>query len=244
MQVDVQARRARWAVAAMFLANGFVMGAWAPQIPLLMPRHNVTESALGLLILVLGLGAVSAMLFAGRLISLYGGRRVLSLFSLALIPVLPMVVFSPNLWALALFMAVFGAMAGCMDVAMNAQAVVIERRLDSAIMSSSHGFWSLGGFIGGSAGAWVIAHWGSEVQSILTAGIVAVVVLVAMPFLLADAPQAAVAETTAAPKTWRWPRWCPRARSWIGRRSTCRRNWDRMSSSRAWGSPSLPVRWR
>ena len=68
----------------------------------------------------IGLGAVSAMLFAGRLISLYGGRRVLSLFSLALIPVLPMVVFSPNLWVLALFMAVFGAMAGCMDVAMNA----------------------------------------------------------------------------------------------------------------------------
>ena len=29
MQVDVRARRARWAVAAMFLANGFVMGAWA-----------------------------------------------------------------------------------------------------------------------------------------------------------------------------------------------------------------------
>ncbi|RYI99586.1 MAG: MFS transporter, partial [Acetobacteraceae bacterium] len=72
MQVDVQARRARWAVAAMFLSNGFVMGAWAPQIPLLMPRHGVTESVLGLLILVLGLGAVSAMLFAGRLISLYG----------------------------------------------------------------------------------------------------------------------------------------------------------------------------
>ena len=43
MQVDVQAQRARWAVAAMFLANGFVMGAWAPQIPLLMPRHGVTE---------------------------------------------------------------------------------------------------------------------------------------------------------------------------------------------------------
>ncbi len=206
MQVDVQAQRARWAVAAMFLANGFVMGAWAPQIPLLMPRHNVTESALGLLILVLGLGAVSAMLFAGRLISLYGGRRVLSLFSFALIPVLPMVVFSPNLWLLALFMAVFGAMAGCMDVAMNAQAVVIERRLSKAIMSSSHGFWSLGGFIGGSAGAWVIAHWGSEVQSLLTAGIVAVVVLVAMPFLLADAPQAGAAETTAAPKTRLFPK--------------------------------------
>jgi MFS family permease len=199
MQGDAQAQRARWAVAAMFLANGFVMGAWAPQIPLLMPRHGVTESVLGLLILVLGLGAVSAMLFAGRLISLYGGRRVLSLFSLALIPVLPMVVFSPNLWALALFMAVFGAMAGCMDVAMNSQAVEIERRLHKAIMSSSHGFWSLGGFIGGSAGAWVIAHWGSEVQSLLTAAVVAAVVLTAMPFLLPEAPTPVVTQTVAAP---------------------------------------------
>ncbi|MDZ4086305.1 MAG: MFS transporter [Tabrizicola sp.] len=206
MQVDSQARRARWAVAAMFLANGFVMGAWAPQIPLLMPRHDVTESALGLLILVLGLGAVTAMLFAGRLISLYGGRRVLSLFSLALIPVLPMVVFSPNLWVLALFMAVFGAMAGCMDVAMNAQAVVIERRLQKAIMSSSHGFWSLGGFIGGSAGAWVIAHWGSEVQSLLTAGMVAVIVVAAMPFLLPEEPKPVVAEATPAPRTKLFPK--------------------------------------
>jgi MFS family permease len=200
-----QAQRARWAVAAMFMANGFVMGAWAPQIPLLMPRHQVTESALGLLILVLGLGAVSAMLFAGRLISLYGGRRVLSLFSLALIPVLPMVVYAPNLWSLALFMAVFGAMAGCMDVAMNAQAVEIERRLGRAIMSASHGFWSLGGFIGGSAGSFVIARWGSEAQSLATAGVVAVLVLSAMPFLLPSQPvaQAAAADkakTTLFPK--------------------------------------------
>ncbi|WP_149587777.1 MFS transporter [Tabrizicola flagellatus] len=198
---DRQARRARWAVAAMFLANGFVMGAWAPQIPLLMPRHGVTESVLGLLILVLGLGAVTAMLFAGRLIGRFGGRRVLSWFSLALIPVLPMVVFSPNLWLLALFMALFGAMAGCMDVAMNAQAVEIERRLNRAIMSSSHGFWSLGGFIGGSAGAWVIAHRGSEAQSLLTAAIVAGIVLAAMPFLLPSAPAPAgvsVATATAA----------------------------------------------
>jgi len=172
----------------MFLANGFVMGAWAPQIPLLMPRHQVTESTLGLLILVLGVGAVSAMLFAGKLIARFGGRAVLSVFSLALIPVLPMVVFSPNLSQLALFMAVFGAMVGCMDVAMNAQAVEIERKLDRSIMSSSHGFWSLGGFFGGSAGSFVIAYWGSEVQSLLTAAVVAVLVLAAMPFLLPGSP--------------------------------------------------------
>jgi MFS family permease len=197
--MDKRAGQARWAVAAMFLANGFVMGAWAPQIPLLMPRHGVTESVLGLLILVLGLGAVAAMLFAGKLIQRFGGRAVLSVFSLALIPVLPMVVNSPNLWLLAAFMAVFGAMVGCMDVAMNAQAVEVERRLHRAIMSSSHGFWSLGGFIGGAAGAWMIARWGSEAQSLVTAGVVAGIVFAAIPFLLPSSP-VTKAETPKAPR--------------------------------------------
>ena len=202
-----QAKAARWAIAAMFFANGFVMGAWAPQIPLLLPRHEITESTLGLLILVLGIGAVGSMLFAGRLINRFGGRRVLSVFSLALIPVLPAVVFSPTIGALALFMAVFGAMAGCMDVAMNNQAVDIERRLDRAIMSSSHGFWSLGGFFGGFAGSFVIAHWGSEGQSLLTAGITAAIVCAAMPFLLPDAPRAQpVVSAVAAPKQHLLPR--------------------------------------
>jgi MFS family permease len=200
MERDGQAERARWAVAAMFLANGFVMGAWAPQIPLLMPRHGVTESVLGLLILVLGLGAVAAMLFAGKLIARFGGRAVLSVFSLALIPVLPMVVFSPNLWLLAGFMAVFGAMVGCMDVAMNAQAVEVERRLHRAIMSSSHGFWSLGGFFGGAAGAWMIARWGSEAQSLVTAGVVAGIVFAAMPFLLPTAPLVPDVEAPRSPR--------------------------------------------
>ncbi|MDP1577404.1 MAG: MFS transporter, partial [Cypionkella sp.] len=83
---------ARWAVAAMFATNGFVMGAWAPQIPLLLTRHNITNTTLGLLILALGLGAVSAMLFAGRLIQSHGSRRIARAFGLATAPALPLVV--------------------------------------------------------------------------------------------------------------------------------------------------------
>jgi fucose permease len=140
------------------------------------------------------------MLFAGRLITRFGVRPVLSLFSLALIPALPAVVFSPSIPVLALFMAAFGAMAGCMDVAMNAQAVEIERRLHRAIMSSSHGFWSLGGFIGGGAGSFIIAHLGSEEQSLITAGVTAILVFGAMPFLLHSAPAAIASDPSARPK--------------------------------------------
>ena len=74
----------------------------------------------------------------------------------------PMLVQAPDprlqgWWAL-LIMLLMGALIGCMDVAMNANAVEVERRLGRAIMSSSHGFWSLGGFVGGSAGSYVIGY--------------------------------------------------------------------------------------
>jgi MFS family permease len=183
-----QARIGRWAVGAMFLVNGFTMGAWAPQIPLLLPRHNITELTLGLLILALGIGAVGAMVFAGRLINIFGSRQVLRTFAMLLIPILPAVVFAPNIPLLALAMVLFGAFTGCMDVAMNANAVIVERSMGRAIMSSSHGFWSLGGFIGGIFGGQLLAAYGAEIQSLWAAGCAAVVVTTASLFLMPDAP--------------------------------------------------------
>ena len=181
-------QRNRWAVAAMFGANGFAMGIWATQIPLLLPRHQITESTLGLLILVLGMGAVGAMLFTGRLIAAYGSRLVLIGFALAMPTSLAMLVFAPNLWILAFVMAAFGGLTGCMDVAMNANAVAVERGMGRAIMSSSHGFWSLGGFVGGSAGSFANAHWGAEVQVLAAVGVLMAIVGLAIPFLLRDTP--------------------------------------------------------
>lgn len=190
----------RMAVAALFAANGFIMGAWAPQIPLLLPRHTITEGTLGLLILCLGLGAVGAMLFSGRLIAAQGSARVASGFALAATPMLALVVFAPNLWVLAPMMALMGAVIGCMDVAMNANAVLVERRLGRAIMSSSHGFWSLGGFVGGIGGSWAIAHIGAERQAMIVAGASLLLVLAALPFMLQDTPEVQAATGDGAGK--------------------------------------------
>ena len=160
-QDHTDARRGRWAVAAMFLANGFLFGSWAPQIPLLLPRHGITEGTLGLLIFGLGVGAVVAMSFSGAIIARLGSRRALRTFALLAVGTLALVVFAPTVPILAVTMAIMGAFLGCMDVAMNANAVEVEKRLGRAIMSSSHGFWSLGGFIGGGLGGLVIAATGA-----------------------------------------------------------------------------------
>ncbi len=46
---------------------------------------------------------------------------------------------------------IFGASIGCVDVAMNLQAVLVERGAGRPIMSGFHGLYSLGGLLGAAA---------------------------------------------------------------------------------------------
>ena len=197
--------RGRWAVSALFAVNGFFMGSWAPQIPLLLPRHDITESMLGLLIMVVGVGAIAAMLFAGRLIAAYGARRVTTVFALLMTPTLPAIVYAPSVAALVPILAFTGAVVGCMDVAMNANAVAVEQKLDRAIMSSCHGFWSLGGFAGGILGGQIIAAVGAERHALFFTVLSLAVVLVAMRSLAED-PRSAAQAPKSQPKSVLFPR--------------------------------------
>ena len=187
MSSDLQAAaRGRWAVAALFFANGFIMGSWAPQIPLMLPRHSITEFTLGIMILMFGLGAVTAMAWTGWLINHYGSRRVASTFALLASFGLAAIVLAPNIWLASFALLMLGAFGGSMDVAMNANAVEVEKRLDKAIMSASHGFWSLGGFIGGGIGGPLIVRFGAETHSLLASAATLIIVLVAIQFIISE----------------------------------------------------------
>lgn len=180
------ARRGRWAMTAMFLANGFILGSWAPQIPLLMSRLDIGEAMLGLLILMFGLGALVAMPSCGLLMARYGSRAVLRGFALAAAFGLLCVVLAPQLWLAAPALVFFGGVVGGMDVAMNTNAVAVEQHLGKAIMSSSHGFWSLGGFFGGGLGGIAIQHYGHLAHAIAVTAVSLAVIAAASRFLLAD----------------------------------------------------------
>lgn len=152
--------RGRWAVATMFFVNGFLTGSWAPQIPVFLTRLDISKFTLGLLILLFGLGAVVAMTWCGHLISKFGSRSVVRWFGFAASFGLLLVALAPNVPVAAITMILFGGLIGGMDVAMNANAIAVERKLSRAIMSSSHGFWSLGGFAGGATGGLAIQSFG------------------------------------------------------------------------------------
>lgn len=200
---QMEARRGRWAVAAMFLANGFVVGSWAPQIPVVVDRLGITEFAMGLMILVFGIGAVTAMVLSGAIIARHGSRASLRFFAAALLPALPLVALGYNVPLVAAAMLLLGGAIGAMDVAMNSNAVAVEKRLGRAVMSSSHGFWSLGGFAGGAAGGILIQQFGHLAHALIVAVLALLVVLWAWSRIVADVDDGTPQE---GQRTFSWPR--------------------------------------
>jgi len=181
-----QAIRGRWAVAAVFLVNGFLIGSWAPQIPVTRDRLEISEFTLGLLILGFGLGALIAMPVCGYLIGRIGSRSTVRLFGLASTFGLLVVALAPGIWTAAAALVLLGALIGGTDVAMNANAVEVEKQMRRAIMSSSHGFWSVGGFIGGGAGGAVIQASDHRVHAVVVTAIALAGMLVAVRFMVTE----------------------------------------------------------
>ncbi|WP_246160143.1 MFS transporter [Aureimonas fodinaquatilis] len=160
VSVFFRSQPARWAVAALFFLNGAVLGSWASQIPVMVRQLQITEFTLGMLLVAFGVGALIFMPLSGWLMARYGSRNVTLAFTVAFVFALPCVSLITSLWPAYILLFLFGGVSGGMDVSMNANAAVVEQSYARPIMSSSHGFWSLGGFVGGAAGGTAIETLG------------------------------------------------------------------------------------
>lgn len=187
---------ARMAVSGLFFCNGLMVGSWAPKLVVLMHRLGISESIAGLIVLVLGLGSISIMPVFGALTARRGSAYAVQLAAILMTPTLLLISLAPNLATVAIAVFLFGGTMGGMDVAMNANAVAIERTWRRAIMSSCHGFWSLGGLVGAGLGGMVITWLGEIGHAIVVTIVVALALAVLLPRVLRDRPSPEVAAST------------------------------------------------
>ncbi|WP_114945691.1 MFS transporter [Microvirga calopogonii] len=148
---------ARLAASAIFFGNGFGIGTWAAQLPRFKESLGLSDGQLSLGLLAFSLGAVALMPIIGWAVALVGSRTmtVISAFSFSAALLLPGLAPSLSLFVAAALLA--GACNGTMDIAMNTNATVVEKAWGSAIMSSFHAFFSLGGLAGAGASGLLIA---------------------------------------------------------------------------------------
>ncbi|BEM57929.1 MFS transporter [Serratia marcescens] len=178
--------RRQIATRAIFFLAGLGMAAWAPLIPFVKARLGIDDGTLGLLLFCLAAGSMAIMPFAGYLIAKLGCRAVLLGAGALLCIDLPLLALidAPLLMGAAL--GVFGAVNGIMDVAMNSQAIIVERESGQAKMSGFHGFYSLGGIAGAGGVSLLLLAGLAPAQAIgLIALLIAILLLIVAGDLLA-----------------------------------------------------------
>ena len=185
MSLTDEPRAARRAVMAVFLLNGLALGSWFPRIPDVQRRLELGDGALGGALLGTAVGALLAMPATGLLVARWGSRRVTTASAVALCAALPLPALAPTLPLLVPALVLLGAANGVLDVAMNTQAVAVERRYRRPIMTTFHGVFSAGGLAGAViAGAVSSRDLGPEAH-LLTMGLaLALAALTARRWLL------------------------------------------------------------
>ncbi|WP_343525531.1 MFS transporter [Sphingomonas sp.] len=173
-----------------FLVSGFGLACWAPLVPLAKERLMIDDAALGLLLLCLGLGSIGAMQLAGPLTSKFGARPAILVGGVGQSLLLPLLAFAPTVPTMAVALLLFGGFLGVIEVGMNVHAVEVEKRAGRPLMSSFHGLFSVGGFIGSTLLTIVLSSKVSPVAGAIVASALMIAALaIASPRLIAT-PQA------------------------------------------------------
>jgi fucose permease len=149
--VLVQAQQ--YALPIIFALFGVIMGSWAGRIPALAERVHVSHSALSMVLLCGGVGALMSFPVSAFLMGRFGARKSLLISGLALLTVLVSIGMAPTVPRLMLAVLMLGITASTYDVAMNAAAAKREKQTGKSEMSMLHGLACGGGLAGATLGS-------------------------------------------------------------------------------------------
>jgi MFS family permease len=180
-----QNRRARIAVAALFLTNGAVFANLLPRYPEIKADLQLSNAVYGVAIAAFSGGALVAGLAAAALIRRFRSSRVAVVGSIGIAVFVFVAALAPSAVALGAALFIAGASDAITDVAQNAQGLRVQRNYGRSIINSFHAVWSVGAILGGAMGAAAIALHVPRTTHLATSAVVfSAVVLAAYPFLL------------------------------------------------------------
>jgi MFS family permease len=184
-------RHSRIAILGYFFILGVAFTAWSARLPAIKQSLHLSDGRLGLALFAVPAGSVLTLALSGRIADRFGAERVLRVAGMLDPAALILVGLARNLAELMGVLAVFGALAGLLDVSMNACGARLELGYGRPIMSSLHAGYSIAG-LGGAAIGGVSAWLGASPLATfaVTAGVLIIVALLAAPhvFIPAVAP--------------------------------------------------------
>ena len=137
----------------LFTVFGMIMGSWAGRIPAMAERVHVSHSALSMVLLCGGLGAVLSYPISSRMMGSLGARKTMLVSGMALLAALIAIGAAPTVPLLMMAVLSLGITASTFDVAVNSAATKREKQTGKSELSKLHGLGCAGGLAGATLGS-------------------------------------------------------------------------------------------
>lgn len=155
--------------AQLYLSLSIMFGTWVIYIPNIIEKLNMDEGQLGIALFFAAFGSISSLPFGRKIVTSFGEGKA-SLISILMVAFFISSLFlASSFYWLCFAMFLFGISSGVMQVAINSLVATVEREKQINIMSTCHGFFSLGAMISAGFGTILVVLLNNPLLHILLA---------------------------------------------------------------------------
>jgi MFS family permease len=135
-------------LSVFFLLAGFCFSSWASRIPTIKGTFNYNDAELGTILLFMPISSLMGLPISGWLVSKFDSRIPMTFAFVLLATSICGIGLAFSTPLLIASICLFSFSTRIMNIAMNTQAIHLQKQFDKKINGSFHGLWSTGGIIG------------------------------------------------------------------------------------------------
>lgn len=150
-----QQNRGKWAIYGLMFMPGFTWASWVSRTPFMRDILDASTEMMGIILFGFSCGSMFGVLLAGKLIAQLGTSRVIRYGLVLLLSGLLVMAGTLTLhsaYGVFASLVLLGGGTALVDVVINVEGAAFERRISQSIMTTIHGFFSLGTLTGALSG--------------------------------------------------------------------------------------------
>jgi MFS family permease len=140
--------RQRFFLNVFFFLSGICFSTWTSRIPTIKAFFNYNDAELGTVLLFMPIGSLAGLPLSGWLVSRFDSRQPMTVGLIALALAMTGIGWATSTWMLIASVTLFSFSMRIMNIALNTQAITLQKKFDRKINGMFHGLWSTGGIAG------------------------------------------------------------------------------------------------
>lgn len=175
----------RLSLSIFFFLSGFNFSSWTSRIPTIVSTLGLNEAELGSILLTMPVSSLIGLPLSSWLVTRFDSRFPLIVAMLLNAASLSLIGVAATPFALIVALFLFSLSMRVFNIAMNTQAITLQKQYERKMIGSFHGLWSTGGIVGVGFTTLLVSLGVSMVPHLVSVSVfTTLIVLGAFPYLL------------------------------------------------------------